>query len=1333
MRSGALFVVLGAMLAVGAAGWLLWTGGAGGGAEEGGSGRDEGEVREGPVLAGHGSAPALARGAELDGEFDIVGRVEDPDGRPAAGVPVTARRTGDVPDGARRARVDTQRAERAVNFAPPRQAWKDAPPDASGVSGADGSFTLRVRRRGDYSVRAEPAAPLVGTREAWRLDRTPPREALRLEVLRGSGLRGRVVSSGDRGLDAFVRVVRDEDGWESPWAATAAGTGRFELDAVPDGAMEVEVLVPGKTRLRGWPVKAPTADEVVIHLGGSARLATGSVRDLAGRPIAGAHVGVTVEATLRAGSGGMPLDARLLAVSDDAGAFTLEGAVAGRVTEVEADADGYLFQEESPPLARWSGLVLDPARVGTLAVVLWKGGVLEGRVVAHGSGAPLAGAVVRVGAVAVDARMTSPPLAQATSDAAGRYVVEGLPVGQSMVSVEHPTHFFAPLEAWRGSGRRSSGAETPPPSGLTVFVAEEGQRIARDLELAPGIPVTGRVVDGRGEPVDGAEVFVERFGTDHSTWAWGLMSRRFMSSSSGSAESKAVATSGPDGTFTVKGLPPREEWVLHARKSPLLGERSMPFPLSAGAERPDVVLRLVEGVTVAGQVVDAQGTPVAEAKVQAYLIHDGGEGSFTGGDPYPTATTDAQGAFRLQGLLPGRLNVNARAKDLGSATQEVEPRSPGDVRTGLELRLEREESNADAATLSGFLVDEAGAPVRGRDLQFSLVAHDMFSSTGTRSSPRDGSFEVQLGTGKVSIGNGEMTLLEVEAPATNVRVVWKEGAKRLLEGLVVDAEGRPVPLCVVGARGTSGPQDEDAVNWPADDQQTAVNGWFRREVVDRAPFSIVVSRPRDAEGRPLNLQGRTLTLTDAPSGPLTITLEPGGTVSGRVVGPDGKGVPGIAVSSGSIAVLTDEAGAFVLGGFGSGPVALTVAPPSPWTRPSQREVTPGGPPEVITLTEGLTVAGQVRGGAGVSVVGMGSVDGTWAGGAGGPGGSASGPITRDGRFRLVGIPPDALVTLRVNLWRWHGSQAYAARTVANVAAGRQDVVIDLTQGAALSGTVEESDGRPFTSGTVGLTCGGDESETAYARIDDRGAFRVLGLPPGKVTVTVWRHDGGPAPKPVEVQAPTTGVRIVLPVLVPIQGRLVGVGDRASSFRVWAWPVWDRKTHDEEKEGGDREEETRAVPVAKDGTFSINVVGSEGRWMLAASAKDDERYALAGPVEAGREGLTLTAVKGAAIEGSVATADGGPLPRPLFLTAIGDHWRVESRPDVEGRFVLRGLPPGAYSLNAYTWADGYESVTVGDVEAGRRDLRLVMKREVPGALPPAPAPAACGAGGLACGK
>lgn len=1280
MRASGFVVVAAVALALGGAGWLYWQSTASRDGDGGDESRREAVAarRDGPELAGRRAASA-AEAALDEGRFEIHGLVNDAQGRPLADVVVEAR--------FRRPPAPTEPGPTApVSLFGPmfglEEPLGEELPLVRVVTGSDGTFALVLRRRGDFALQAQPEPPRVGLEKEVTVEREQGARVV-LEVVDGSALHGRVVDAADRGIDAVLWAMwsRDEASWHPAAVATAPGTGAFAFAAVPAGDVYLRILLPGRLLLE-VRTTTPRTEELVIRLGAFAPLLAGTVRDVEGRPIAGARVGVALALAAGVLSGA---NAECFAVSDADGRYRIEGPVAGPVAKVRAEAAGFLPLEQEPPLSRWSGLVLAPGREATLDLTLWRGGTLSGTVRERGTQTPLPGAVVVVAPAAVDGRMGAAEERRAVSDAQGRYTVVGVPVGRSLLVVDHPTHYFAPLEALP----RPAVGETEldldddaipdPPPAMTVFLAREGERLTRDFELERGLAVAGQVVDSAGLPVTDAEI--RALGRDlQLAWHWGAAA----------PERPALGRSAADGRFRVTGLAPRPDWTLYAGKAGLVGEPSAPLLLRTDAPAPDVTLRLLPGATVVGRVVDAAGNGCPNASVQAWTFTTIG---FYGDNSRDT-TAGPDGTFRLEHLTPGTVQISGSSTQTGAGSTTVEDLAVGQVREGVLITL------APSVTVTGLLVDEQGTPVRNK----SLTARP--SEGGEMhyfDSDRQGRFHFEVNApGEVLLhaqSERESVLARIDAPAADVRVVWKAPPSLVVEGLVTDAAGQAVPLCRVDVKAEAeGGGLACGGGSSREEGSPVVHGWFRKQMDGAAPIEVKVSDARDAEGRRLNLKNKVITLPEAPTGPVTIALEPGLAVSGRVLDAAGGPVAGVAVRAGEVHATSDDDGAFRLGGLAGEALTLTCHPVPPWIVPPAQTVTASSEEVVFRLRPGLAVAGCVVDAQGHPMNQV-TIEAQWPESAGCPAGSAATSVmARDGRFRLRGIPDTAVVSLAAQAW----DDEAGTQRVTGIRAGTEDVVIRFGVGATVEGFIVDAAGHACANAHLTVRSREDEEEGVRVTVQPDGTFRATGLATGPVWFTPERRGGGPESPAVRVEAPATNVRIALPPTAPLHGRLVGA--RGETFRVWAWRVEDTN------------QTACALEVRVDGQFEIEGAGTAGTWMVGAQAQGGERYGLTGPVPAGSRDVVLELRPGRTIEGVVTMPSGGPPIAKatwILLNAENPIWSAWTRPDERGRFTFRGVPPGSYAISASVSGSESLSAEAAGVADGTRNLKLALERETDG--------------------
>jgi protocatechuate 3,4-dioxygenase beta subunit len=241
-----------------------------------------------------------------------------------------------------------------------------------------------------------------------------------------------------------------------------------------------------------------------------------------------------------------------------------------------------------------------------------------------------------------------------------------------------------------------------------------------------------------------------------------------------------------------------------------------------------LTIRLQEGATVRGRVVNTEGQPVAEVNVFATDL-DG------------SATTGDDGHFEFKGLPPGPVELYGFTRT-GAPVAEVKVTAPA---RDVVLTVKQ------GRRVKGRAVDEHGAPLAGVRVDEQVV-------TGA-----DGRFAAEVqeeGDLELSLDGYQLRVLEKPAGDLGDVVLRRTPT---IEGTVVDAEGRPVSGASVRA-GLSESTASDAA------------GRFSLPVPGEAPTEVFASRGP--------LFGRAAVAAGAP---VRLVLGAGTKVNGRVLGPEG--------------------------------------------------------------------------------------------------------------------------------------------------------------------------------------------------------------------------------------------------------------------------------------------------------------------------------------------------------------------------------------------------------------------------------------------------------------
>jgi protocatechuate 3,4-dioxygenase beta subunit len=626
-----------------------------------------------------------------------------------------------------------------------------------------------------------------------------PRGTLRLE--------GQVIDTDDHPIGGATVVIDANP----PREVQTEGDGSFAFRDLTPRAYRVAARAGDAS---AGPVAlqlTTTTEAVILRMRPSARIAV-AVRAEDGKPIAGALIELRDLASLTA-------------VSDDHGTATLRGVGAGRHT-VKVSAEGY------------ASMFVDTASSGErsyethLDVTLRAGAAIAGVVV--GPSGPIEGAKVlpeslsRLGD-SFDARLDA-----VLTDAKGRWRLTGLPRETMRVRAYHSE--FAP-------------AASPP-----ILLAETPSREGVTITLDRGAKLKGRVVDGTGAPVAGAEIRVGNMSS-------GPLRR---------------ASADASGEFAMSGLPRRMVYVIAASA----GATSPTAELDlANGDKPAVTLKLSFQAEINGVVVSSTGAPVSEARVEAVpnagqdpthleRVDDVLRGS-------PSAIADIEGRFKLSGLQPGTYRL--RAIRPGSSPQLMQAKLGVDVPTGAsDARIVVD----DLSTLTGRVVYPDGrSPAR--------FAISLGTSPASWFSSKDGAFrveEVPTGTQFVRISGSEFVSLAMadvaiaSGKATDLGSITVQPG-RAISGTVVDRGGHPVGGATVYLGRELRADGASLASNPSPDLiqvATADDGSFTARGV--GPGNHTIAADQEVAGRSTTFELPPGT-TDQT---LTITLQPPGAIQGFV-------------------------------------------------------------------------------------------------------------------------------------------------------------------------------------------------------------------------------------------------------------------------------------------------------------------------------------------------------------------------------------------------------------------------------------------------------------------
>lgn len=474
---------------------------------------------------------------------------------------------------------------------------------------------------------------------------------------------------GVEGVAVEARLARWRWEGEAPEAGGATDAdGRLVLSDLVQGTYVVSARVPEGLRI-SHEVKLTQDAEVRLSLPDGVEL-TGLVTDAATQqPVAGAVVTVVTGS----GKGQPQLEARGATGPD--GRYRLTVAK-GHAFSFRVEAPGYaLF----PPGAElWRVLAsLKPLASGPGPVerdaALRLGGSVRGRVLQVSTQEPVPGVVLRF-----RPRRTDLPTVTATSDAEGRYTAPHLDEGEHALSIGTPGWYAPRLISVR-----------VPPLGA--------EPLTQDVLVAAARTITGVVVLEGGAPVAGARVWLTQGGQ--------------LLRAAREAGRPLETFTARSGRFTLIDVPPGGTVVVRAALGALEAT-----PEGVATERPPAEVRLVlaRTVTLSGRVVElgsSQG--VAQARLRVRPV-----GPPWGRDALERRC-DAEGRFRLEGLIPGEVELRWDRGDYLPAPPRTLALSADDDETRVELVLD------PGLVLAGRVTDADGRPIAGAAVRADGTSPDL--------------------------------------------------------------------------------------------------------------------------------------------------------------------------------------------------------------------------------------------------------------------------------------------------------------------------------------------------------------------------------------------------------------------------------------------------------------------------------------------------------------------------------------------------------------------------------------------------------------------------------
>ncbi len=488
-----------------------------------------------------------------------------------------------------------------------------------------------------------------------------------------AAIEGKVMDAdgGVAGAEIEVEIKRQPGamviriGGERPLPRAISGhDGSFRISPLdPENSYEIKVraegYAPASLDVAGLePYRARTGLRIPLSRG---QAILGRVVDGEGRPIREATVELNAAPDMRSphfmrieqGHGSEPITA----MTDDDGNFAIDGIPAGKF-DLTASRAG--FARRKVPAIE---ITKDSEPVDVGEIPLRVGEKIQGMVL-DGDGQPVEGAEIfleeagpMMGFVMAGAAERE---ATATSEASGWFMVEDL----------SPEERYTLRFQRTGFVERSVGPIELPATEPLEVTLDTASRIA------------GRVLDDGGEPIAGASVSLERTHTVEMGGA--VMQAMMMTGDDTDAEGRFLFEDQEPGKVKLSAVASRfQEATLHHLEVP------------KGEDLDGIEITLKAGAVVEGRVLAPDGRPAIGASVR--LAGESPEMIRMGG-----AGVDGNGYYRLDGLEPGAVSVEATHEDYPRIVKDIEAKEGINA---LNLRFE------GGQEVAGMVTSTSGEPI----------------------------------------------------------------------------------------------------------------------------------------------------------------------------------------------------------------------------------------------------------------------------------------------------------------------------------------------------------------------------------------------------------------------------------------------------------------------------------------------------------------------------------------------------------------------------------------------------------------------------------------------
>ncbi|HKS25360.1 MAG TPA: carboxypeptidase regulatory-like domain-containing protein [Thermoanaerobaculia bacterium] len=903
---------------------------------------------------------------------------------------------------------------------------------------------------------------------------------------------------------------------------------------------------------------------------------------------------------------------------------------------------------------------------GAVTMKLAKAATLSGTVVDSKTQQPVAGAYVTLMSGGFNMG-GSEILHSAISDAKGAFTIANILPGTFGVMSDRPGYNLPRVEV--------------------ALVA--GRTVQKPLYAMPLGTITGTVVDEDKRPVAAAHVTTRAASREamNLTMMFGRPGARGV-------------YSGPDGRFVARDVQTEHDVIVDAAKKGYPSAHTASMRVHPGEKKSGITLTIPRGIAFAGRVLDKNNKPVANAAVELNESTNDPGGQFRRIMAFANnrqnddqVRSGGDGTFVVR-VKEGRYDVVVKAEGFASKTLRAQQVAAG--MKPVDIVVE------PGVEITG-RVTRGGAGVDGVNIATMSMTEGMQS---TMTGP-DGSFRLtDLSPGSMMlIANKQEAFIQemrqVTAPARDVNIELPPGGR--ITGHVVDkATHQPVSSFQAGVSTSRGGGGMVIQTPPMLKAFTNDDGAFTLDNVRPGPTQVVVNAPGYTAGRVPNIEveeGKT-----APE--VTVELETGVKLTGKVTGQSGEPLSGVTVSPEQTSrggrvmrfdtmgstVVTDPQGEYTIEALEPGEKSFSYSLSGYVTETRSVNLTGKEVRSDVQLSSGLRVSGMVvtDGGApvGDALVRATSASDNMFG--------REAHSDAGGNFLFEGLAPGH--------YTFNAAKSGYANGVArdvDVSTGAP-VRVTMKSGGTITGHVSGLTAEELQQANVMASGAGTGSSSAP--VDAGGNYRIEGAPTGTVRVvarvggpfggggkssepkTVVLDAGGSATADIEFQSDTV-----------VRGHITRGGQPLHNAMVLFFPKAGKaQTNASTTADGSGNYQISGLA---DGTYNVQVIDFERTAPFTTS------YEVKGSGTFDID-IRVSTVRGRVVD---ATNQQPLADARVEIRATGTDTPFASRAamtDAGGNFILDTVARGSYEINASKDGFGHSLKDI-DVQDAPADVELKL--------------------------